>query len=728
MLWQAACNFSSIPFYWKDNERRYRGVNPAFLDYFGLADAEAILGKTDAELGWCLQDEEEEQAEKEILQKGKTCRDYRTFVLVHGIPQRISLSAFPVYQGGKITGLLGSINVRDTATEKRELESLGILDRDTGFLGFRGMTMAGMRLEDDRVRRGEDYLATILQVPEIKALVHQYSRETQQQILSEICTAIRGHAPKSAIFCYIGSGVFCIFSKAKYTDALTERLNALKSTVESITSVAGYSCTLTLTATTIRGSEAKGFNTLLYLLAKRLNDAICQRWPFERPSGDIIQISMAQLKEAEDGISLIDIDTYDILYFNPALLHMLKLPVSPDSYRGRKCYELLAGRAAPCTDCINHTLQRYHLHTWKRSAYFTSGTILQRDMLVPWKGKNARFSIMTNLQHYQKDLESEKNTLLRREEVINDIITIGIQEPDPEEGIRKMMARIGETLQAERFLIFEESGHGTVSSTYEWRRDTAESVMKDTQNVPIASLKPLYDHFEHNHMLILHEVEPFLQLHHDFQPMIQGLTSLVSGHLIQSGRSLGFTEVVNPASESFSSATFLLSSLTSVLAIMLRNRDMIHRLETYSYRDQLTGVGNRRALLSFIRTIPDGTSLAFFFGDINGLKVENDTKGHEAGDLLIKKAATVLVAAAGPERVFRMGGDEFLLVVENITKQEADAMLKELRATYARQHVSVAIGCTVQVSPLRSIDTILSEADALMYENKRQMHAHHKES
>ena len=320
-------------------------------------------------------------------------------------------------------------------------------------------------------------------------------------------------------------------------------------------------------------------------------------------------------------------------------------------------------------------------------------------MLVPWKGKNARFSIMTNLQHYQKDLESEKNTLLRREEVINDIITIGIQEPDPEEGIRKMMARIGETLQAERFLIFEESCHGTVSSTYEWRRDTAESVMKDTQNVPIASLKPLYDHFEHNHMLILHEVEPFLQLHPDFQPMIQGLTSLVSGHLIQSGRSLGFTEVVNPASESFSSATFLLSSLTSVLAIMLRNRDMIHRLETYSYRDQLTGVGNRRALLSFIRTIPDGTSLAFFFGDINGLKVENDTKGHEAGDLLIKKAATVLVAAAGPERVFRMGGDEFLLVVENITKQEADAMLEELRATYARQHVSVAIGCTVQVSP-----------------------------
>ena len=252
--------------------------------------------------------------------------------------------------------------------------------------------------------------------------------------------------------------------------------------------------------------------------------------------------------------------------------------------------------------------------------------------------------------------------------------------------------------------------------------------MKDTQEIPLSRLQALYDHFEHSHMLIIHDVDQFLQLHPGFHPVLQGLTSLVSGHLTQSGRSIGFTEVVNPASETFSSATFLLSSLTSVIATILRNRDMIRRLETYSYRDQLTGVGNRRALLSFIRTIPDGTSLAFFFGDINGLKVENDTKGHEAGDLLIKKAAAVLVAAAGPERVFRMGGDEFLLVVENITKQEADAMLKELRATYARQHVSVAIGCTVQVSPLRSIDTILFEADALMYENKRQMHAHHKES
>lgn len=181
--------------------------------------------------------------------------------------------------------------------------------------------------------------------------------------------------------------------------------------------------------------------------------------------------------------------------------------------------------------------------------------------------------------------------------------------------------------------------------------------MKDVQDIPRARIQPLYDHFAHSRMLILNDTDSFLQLHPGFQPVLHGITSLVSGHLMQSGRSIGFTEIINPASEAFASATFLLSSLTSVLAIMLRNRDMIRRLEAYSYRDHLTGVGNRRALLSYIRTIPDGTSLAFIFGDINGLKKENDTKGHEAGDRLIQRSADVLVEAADRDHVFRMGGD-----------------------------------------------------------------------
>ena len=662
-IWRAVWNFSPDPVYWKDRALRYRGVTPSFLEYVGMKDASEILGKTDAELGWCLQDEDEEQ-----------------------------------------------------------LELLGIRDHVTGLLGYRGMIMAGMEIEEDRIHRQEDYLALILQVPEIKTLAHQYSPEVQQEILKTIRDGILKLGPISSIASYIGSGVFICFGKTRFLDGLTEKIEQLKAHLEGLTSIAGVSCTLTLNYSTIRGSEAHGFNTLLYQLAKRLNDVTSQRWHFERPHGEIIELNVSQLDSLDDGIALTDIATYDFLFLNHAMLRMVHLPDTPDAYKGKKCYELLAGRAAPCADCANSILARDAFRTCRRAMRFTSGSVLQRDTLVPWKGRTARLSITTDLQHGQMGNEQERNSLLRREEVINDIISLGMQESDPEEGIHKIMAKVGEILQAERVLIFEEGENDTVSATYEWRRDTTGSLMKDAQDIPRARLQPLYDHFAHSRMLILNDTDAFVQLHPGFQPVLHGITSLVSGHLMQSGRSIGFTEVINPASETFASATFLLSSLTSVVAIMLRNRDMIRRLESYSYRDQLTGVGNRRALLSYIRTIPDGTSLAFIFGDINGLKKENDTKGHEAGDRLIQRSADVLAETADREHVFRMGGDEFLLIAENKTAQEADALLQQLQAIYAERHLSVALGCAVKKSPITNIDAVLSETDALMYENKRRMH------
>ena len=662
-LWRAVWNFSPDPVYWKDRALRYRGVTPSFLEYVGMKDASEILGKTDAELGWCLQDEDEEQ-----------------------------------------------------------LELLGIRDHVTGLLGYRGMIMAGMEIEEDRIHRQEDYLALILQVPEIKTLAHQYSPEVQQEILKTIRDGILKLGPISSIASYIGSGVFICFGKTRFLDGLTEKIEQLKAHLEGLTSIAGVSCTLTLNYSTIRGSEAHGFNTLLYQLAKRLNDVTSQRWHFERPHGEIIELNVSQLDSLDDGIALTDIATYDFLFLNHAMLRMVHLPDTPDAYKGKKCYELLAGRAAPCADCANSILARDAFRTCRHAMRFTSGSVLQRDTLVPWKGRTARLSITTDLQHGQMGNEQERNSLLLREEVINDIISLGMQESDPEEGIHKIMAKVGEILQAERVLIFEEGENDTVSATYEWRRDTTGSLMKDAQDIPRARLQPLYDHFAHSRMLILNDTDAFVQLHPGFQPVLHGITSLVSGHLMQSGRSIGFTEVINPASETFASATFLLSSLTSVVAIMLRNRDMIRRLESYSYRDQLTGVGNRRALLSYIRTIPDGTSLAFIFGDINGLKKENDTKGHEAGDRLIQRSADVLAETADREHVFRMGGDEFLLIAENKTAQEADALLQQLQAIYAERHLSVALGCAVKKSPITNIDAVLSETDALMYENKRRMH------
>lgn len=99
-----------------------------------------------------------------------------------------------------------------------------------------------------------------------------------------------------------------------------------------------------------------------------------------------------------------------------------------------------------------------------------------------------------------------------------------------------------------------------------------------------------------------------------------GLESLISGHLIMAGQSLGYTEIVNPSASILEEASPLLATLTRFFSIMMRNRNTMHQLKDWSYEDQLTGVKNRRAFLKFIRSLRKGSSWTFFFGDLNGLK------------------------------------------------------------------------------------------------------------
>ena len=155
--------------------------------------------------------------------------------------------------------------------------------------------------------------------------------------------------------------------------------------------------------------------------------------------------------------------------------------------------------------------------------------------------------------------------------------------------------------------------------------------------------------------------------------------------LMLDGQPYGFIDAINPAEDKFHLAEELLSSLTRFFAILLRNRDLMQRLDRLSKSDQLTGLLNRRGFKDCLAALPENRQYAFVFGDLNGLKKANDTEGHEAGDQLI-------VAAA-------------------------------LEAHFQTAGISIALGCTTAASPIDDIDTVLTRADALMYRQKsRQRH------
>ena len=154
-------------------------------------------------------------------------------------------------------------------------------------------------------------------------------------------------------------------------------------------------------------------------------------------------------------------------------------------------------------------------------------------------------------------------------------------------------------------------------------------------------------------------------------------------------------------------------------------------LERMAYMDELTGLSNRRRCEETLldlkqRAIP----YAVLSLDMNFLKKVNDSLGHEKGDALLKRFAEMLMEVYGLHgTVGRMGGDEFIVILPEITREEVESLVEHMKATMLRMSVnttqlklSTAYGVAMsdEVGKDQDAHAVYRLADERMYENKRQ--------
>lgn len=142
-------------------------------------------------------------------------------------------------------------------------------------------------------------------------------------------------------------------------------------------------------------------------------------------------------------------------------------------------------------------------------------------------------------------------------------------------------------------------------------------------------------------------------------------------------------------------------------------------LSKMSFSDQLTGVMNRNAYERKLNTMfAKGGSVGLILADVNGLKQANDTEGHSAGDRLIIETAHALANEFGVERVFRTGGDEFLVVLQDFSKTEIECDVQLVREYLSSVKVSSSMGIAFTEHYDGDIGALQEIADKKMYEDK----------
>lgn len=176
--------------------------------------------------------------------------------------------------------------------------------------------------------------------------------------------------------------------------------------------------------------------------------------------------------------------------------------------------------------------------------------------------------------------------------------------------------------------------------------------------------------------------------------------------------------------ESEGTAVRMAGSLTDIM----ERKQLEEKLFYFSMRDSLTGLYNRAYFQEELRRLNDGrySPLAVIVCDVDGLKLYNDSFGHQMGDRLIKTAADLLQKAfRSSDVVARIGGDEFAVLLPRISRETVDQILLRLKMAIQQANeenpeflLGVSIGMAISHSKNPNLNQLFREADHNMYREK----------
>jgi diguanylate cyclase (GGDEF)-like protein len=185
-----------------------------------------------------------------------------------------------------------------------------------------------------------------------------------------------------------------------------------------------------------------------------------------------------------------------------------------------------------------------------------------------------------------------------------------------------------------------------------------------------------------------------------------------------------------------------ISKLFQTTSELSATRQEASKMNELAMKDALTGVRNKRAYDSAMaeqeEALAAGDEDARNFGlaviDLNGLKQINDTYGHENGNIAIRELCTVVCDVFAHSPVYRIGGDEFVVVLKGQDLENIDTLVDRLNSSLAGlsadsslhpwERVSAAIGYAVYDADRDdSTESTFRRADRKMYMHKQKMKA-----
>ena len=325
-------------------------------------------------------------------------------------------------------------------------------------------------------------------------------------------------------------------------------------------------------------------------------------------------------------------------------------------------------------------------------------------------------------------MEKEQERIIKRAwntaEVVIKCARIMRRPGDFDCAITDVLKELANSIQPERLYIVNNGDFGNTIS-YEWTNTGAASAREIFKELPPKVIRGFGEYVKKNPgvPLIMEDIGFLMEEEPDtYQEMSKRkLRNMISVSLYYDNQIFGNLTCDNFNNNQVYDIRELMETVAFFLSSEMANRNLMNRLELLSNTDLLTNVYNRNAYSAMVAELKRKKQpVGVIYADLNGLKKINDIYGHEAGDKAIKRMADILKEDFFRKEIYRIGGDEFVVIMPQIPEESflnrKEQLINRLRTA---NDISVSVG-TFWCESSENIELAIKEADVAMYRRKKR--------
>ena len=271
-LWGNFVRNSGMKVFWKDKDRRFKGVSRAFLDYYDFSTADVVLGKTDEEVGWHVDDNPYMNDEYRVLHKGEIIINSPGQNVIDGIIHDIAATKFPIYANGEIVGLMGYFfDIDNDFPKSNNVEKERVIDTISGLMNPRGLQEAAIYLDDNYRTNGEDYFYVLITIENFDEIREDFGIEIGRKLIKRAAEVLRCSFSSTANMARANGGEFTVLRRNVSEEEIYEKVKKCTKKLKKIRDIEGRECRLRVKAGISRGSEGRDVFSVASLARSRLD-------------------------------------------------------------------------------------------------------------------------------------------------------------------------------------------------------------------------------------------------------------------------------------------------------------------------------------------------------------------------------------------------------------------------------------------------------------------------